>query len=212
MWACPGQCAEGIPLDTQAFSDGGCAQQNGVCVYRRSPNICQRTPLSHYFNHNIIIQNYISSKRLHRAYSTRVDILCLYGFHMCSDSWNWQNKSTCVSGLDHTAVDHYFMQSLGFKNAVIRLKEQSVQTLFIRRTFGGSTASGYRSASLSALLPLGYKLKRNKAVRSGCAQGWPGTRPPMEKVWEPLIYSNCRCLTNKICTRCLQGLLLLGIM
>lgn len=55
------------------------------------------------------------------------------------------------------------MQSLGFENAVIRHKEQSVQTLFIRRKFVGFTASvvtGVLSMlSLSGLLPLGYQLK-----------------------------------------------------
>lgn len=58
---------------------------------------------------------------------------------------------------------------------MIRHKEQSVQTLFIHGTFDGPAASvvtGVPSMlSLSVLLPLGYKLKRNKAVRSGCAQG-----------------------------------------
>lgn len=105
------------------------------------------------------------------------------------------------------------LQSLGFENAVIRHREQWVQTLFTRRKFDGSTASVVTGVlpmlSLSVSLPLDYKLKRNKAVRSGCAQGWP-TRSPTEKVWEPLIYSNCRYLINKVFTHCLQGLLLLG--
>lgn len=46
---------------------------------------------------------------------------------------------------------------------MIRHKEQSVQTLFIRRKFVGSTASvvtGVLSMpSLSGLLPLSYQLK-----------------------------------------------------
>lgn len=134
----------------------------------------------------------------------------LWFSHVCGLLQLTKYKYMCKCSRSCGSWSLVSLQSLGFENAVIRHKEQSAQTLFIRRKFDGSTASLVPSMlSLSVLLPLGYKLKRNKAVRSGCAQGWP-TRSPTEKVWEPLIYSNCRYLINKICTHCLQGLLLLG--